>query len=159
VIGMRGRKPKPTQIKILEGSFVKNPQRQNTREPDAPDRLPRCPSHLNDVGKKKWRETLALLKEMGIASAAYADLLELYADTYSSWRDAREKVLKLGIATITKVDGSFVIQRNPFETAMHKYRDALMKIEAELGLTPSAKSRLHRPEKQGSGVSARKRKA
>ena len=156
---MRGRKPKPTNIKILEGSFVKNPQRQNKREPDAPDRLPRCPSHLSAVGKKKWRETLALLKEMGIASAAYSDLLELYADTYSSWRDAREKVLRIGIATVTKVDGNPVIQRNPFETAMHKYRDALMKIESELGLTPSAKSRIHGPEKSGSVVSARRREA
>jgi len=157
---MRGRKPKPTNLKILEGSFIKNPQRRNTSEPEAPDKLPRCPSHLDAAGKKKWRETLAILKEMNIASTAYADLLELYADTYSRWRDAREKVLKVGIATVTKdTDGNVTIRRNPFETAMHKYRDALVKIEAELGLTPSAKSRLHGRERQGSGVSARKRNA
>ena len=52
-MAQRGRKPKPTAMKELEG----NPGRRqlNENEPRPERRAPRCPSWLEDEAKKEWR--------------------------------------------------------------------------------------------------------
>ena len=45
----RGRKPKPTAVKIDEGNPGK--RRINGREPKPPASLPDCPAHLSDEAK------------------------------------------------------------------------------------------------------------
>lgn len=141
---------------MLSGAFDKNPQRRNHREPDAAADEPQMPGHLSDTAADKWQETAERLREMGILSDTYADVLELYATTYARYREAQSMIDRIGIAIVHKLDGKVTITRNPFETASHKYRDALVKIESELGLTPSAKSRINSPKK-AVGISTRKR--
>ena len=154
---MRGRKPLPTELKVISGAYTINPQRRNHNEPDAPNDEPECPDHLDAMARNKWNEITGYLREMNILSAAYSDLIELYAETYSMYRQAMEKVVRVGIATVSKdKNGNATIHRNPFETAAQKYRDALLKMESELGLTPSAKSRLH-VDKKKAEISTRKR--
>lgn len=50
-MAQRGRKPKPTAVKVLEG----NPGKRslNTREPQPEKKAPRCPSWLEDEAKKR----------------------------------------------------------------------------------------------------------
>ena len=51
----RGRKPKPTALKELEGNPGKRPL--NDREPKPEKKAPPCPKWLNDDAKKEWRHT------------------------------------------------------------------------------------------------------
>jgi len=49
-VAQRGRKPKPTAVKVLEG----NPGKRslNTAEPKPEKKAPRCPSWLEDEAKE-----------------------------------------------------------------------------------------------------------
>ena len=49
----RGRKPKPTAMKELEGNPGKHPM--NTSEPKPNKKAPACPKWLEPEAKKEWR--------------------------------------------------------------------------------------------------------
>lgn len=155
---MAGRKPKPTKLHVLNGSYAINPNRQNKNEPEASKSKPRCPRGLTADGKKAWKEIAGLLDEMGMLSSSYAHLLESYAETYSLWKEAMRKVTHTGICLVSRKNGEIKITRNPYESAAHKYRDALLKMQTEMGLTPSAKSRIHVEQKERK-VATRSRRA
>ena len=52
-MAQRGRKPKPTAVKVLEG----NPGKRslNTGEPKPEKKAPRCPAWLEDEDRKSTR--------------------------------------------------------------------------------------------------------
>ena len=52
----RGRKPKPTAIKELEGNPGKHPL--NASEPKPKKKAPACPKWLEPEAKKEWRSNL-----------------------------------------------------------------------------------------------------
>ena len=86
----------------------------------------------------------------------------MYAETWAVYRDATRKVRQLGSALIDIGEPDKVtkkkkvtVKTNPMERVMRQSRQDLVRMEIELGLTPSAKSRLIVPKR--AGVSARKR--
>lgn len=152
----RGVKPLPTEWKVITGAYDKNPQRRNKFEPDTPTDEPTMPEELDVIGRNKWQETVGLMRQMGTLSVAYSDLLSLYAETWSLYGKTVKQVQKLGAAIPQKdKDGNVKLRPNPFEVSMRATRLQLIRMEAELGLTPSAKSRLMVMKK--AGVSERKR--
>ena len=52
----RGRTPKPTAIKQLEGNPGK--RQLNTNEPKPKQKAPTCPKWLDDEAKKEWKLSL-----------------------------------------------------------------------------------------------------
>ena len=52
-MAQRGRKPKPTALKELEGNPGGRPLNHN--EPKPAKKAPRCPSWLEDEAKKEWK--------------------------------------------------------------------------------------------------------
>lgn len=151
-----GTRPLPTEWKVITGAYDINPQRRNKLEPDAPAAEPTMPETLDAAGQRKWTETVDLMRQMGTLSIAYADLLGLYAESWAIYCKTVKQVQKLGAAIPQKdKEGNVKLRPNPFEVSMRATRLQLIRMEAELGLTPSAKSRLMVMKKQG--VSERKR--
>lgn len=64
----RGRKPIPTEIKILEGNPSKRPL--NTHEPKPLKKAPPCPKWLEAEAKKEWRRLAKALEAMGVLTEA-----------------------------------------------------------------------------------------
>ena len=64
-MAQRGRKPKPTAVKVLEG----NPGKRslNTGEPKPEKKAPRCPSWLEEEAKKEWKR---MAKQLSSSSAS-----------------------------------------------------------------------------------------
>ena len=60
-MAQRGRKPKPTALKMLEGNPGGRPL--NTKEPRPEKKAPRCPSWLEDEAKKDDVELVRLDSE------------------------------------------------------------------------------------------------
>lgn len=60
---MRGRKPKPTMLKVLSGKPGK--RKLNRDEPTAPG-IPDCPGFLDAVAKEEWNRCEKLLSEMNV---------------------------------------------------------------------------------------------
>ena len=59
----RGRKPKPTAMKELEGNPGKHPL--NTSEPKPNKKAPACPKWLEPEAKKEWRRLAKQMEAMG----------------------------------------------------------------------------------------------
>ena len=130
----RGRKPKPTALKKLEGNPGKRPL--NDLEPMPKVTMLRCPNWLEPEARKEWRRLAPVLIDAGILTTADAVTFAGYCQSYARWRKAEEQVTKLGM--VYEVDGK--LRPNPY-IAIAKSEFAEVKaMAAEFGLTPAART-------------------
>ena len=90
-MAQRGRKPKPTAVKVLEG----NPGKRslNTAEPKPEKKAPRCPSWLEDEAKKEWKRMSKQLEQLGILTEIDMAAFAGYCQAYARWKEAEEFIL------------------------------------------------------------------
>src|SRR5438128_644383 len=139
---MRGRKPKPTLMRTLEGNPGK--RRLNDREPRPSAGIPRCPKFLDDEGKAEWFRTAKVLKDMGLLSQADRTALAAYCTCYSRWIHAEEQVKKFG--SIVKSPEKGFPMKSPYLVIADQAMEAMRKFMVEFGLTPSSRSRIRVPD-------------
>ncbi|TWT30141.1 Phage terminase, small subunit [Blastopirellula retiformator] len=135
---MKGRKPKPTVLKIREG----NPGKRaiNKAEPNAPDDVPSCPDFLDEVAQEEWHRIARILSDMGLLSTADRAALAAYCTVYSRWVHAEEQVRKFG--TIVKSPDKGFPMKSPYLTVADQAMETMRKFLVEFGLTPSSRSRI-----------------
>jgi P27 family predicted phage terminase small subunit len=136
---MRGRKPKPTRLKILNGNPGKRPL--NDSEPRPPSGAPTCPAHLDAEAKKEWRRVAKLLDGMGLLAKTDRAALAGYCVAYSRWVKA-ELILR-DTGEILKAKDSGQPFQNPWLAVANRAQEQMSKYLAEFGLTPSSRVRLH----------------
>lgn len=134
-MGRRGVKPLPTALKVLHGSFIKNPQTRNKQEPEAPDGRPRCPAHLPAIAKTRWTHICKMLEAMNMQTPANLDALEVYCKTYATWRDAVKILHDEGLVIGDKV--------NPMQRVVKDCSEVMIRLLVQFGLTPSSRSTIH----------------
>ncbi len=139
---MRGRKPKPTVLKILEGNPGRRPL--NEREPQAPAEVPECPDFLDDEARAEWFRMAPVLEEMGVLTPADRAALAAYCTAYSRWVTAERQVQRLG--TIVKSPLKNFPMKSPYLTVADQALETMRKFMVEFGLTPSSRSRIRVPE-------------
>jgi len=139
---MRGRKPKPTALKTLEGNPGK--RRINDREPEAPHAVPDCPEHLDDVARAEWFRTAKVLMDMGLLTLADRAALAAYCVAYSRWVHAEQQVKKYG--TVVKSPTKGFPMKSPYLTVADQAMESMRKLMVEFGLTPSSRSRIKLPD-------------
>lgn len=144
---MRGRKPKPTTLKILEGNPGRRPI--NDREPMAPAEVPECPDYLDDEAKAEWFRMSAVLRDMGLLTQADRAALAAYCVLYSRWVAAERQVQRLG--TIVKSPLKNFPMKSPYLTVADQALEEMRKFMVEFGLTPSSRGRIRLPEDSPAG--------
>ncbi len=82
----RGRKPKPTAIKILEGNPGK--RQLNEHEPQPMKKAPSCPKWLEPEAKREWRRLAKTLEAMGVLTEADMAAFAGYCQAYARWKEA-----------------------------------------------------------------------
>ena len=137
---MRGRKPKPTVLKLLDGNPGKRPL--NDREPMAPQGVPEPPKWLDDVARAEWSCITKLLDGMGILSLADHTAVEAYCTLYGRWVQAEAQVRKSG--TVVKSPNGYPML-SPYLIVANHALEQMRKLQVELGLTPSSRSRIRLP--------------
>lgn len=138
---MRGRKPVPTTLKLLQGNPGRRPL--NAAEPAPPVTIPACPEFLDDVARGEWSRTATLLAEMGLLTAADRTALAAYCVAYSRWVEAEAQVKKYG--TIVKSPEKGFPMKSPYLTVADQALETMRKLMVEFGLTPSSRSRIRVP--------------
>lgn len=133
----RGRKPKPTALKVLEGNPGKRPLNKN--EPKPEKKAPRCPSWLEPEAKKEWRRMSKRLEELGVLTQVDAAAFAGYCQAYARWKEAEEFLSKHG--TIFKTPSGY-IQQVPQVSIAQTYLKIMKDFCSEFGLTPSSRSRI-----------------
>jgi P27 family predicted phage terminase small subunit len=138
---MRGRKPKPTALKILYGNPGK--RRLNENEPKPPNEIPEPPDHLDDVAKKEWARITVLLSQLRLIAQLDMAGIAAYCVAFSRWADAEKKVAKHGIIVISP--NKKLPMKSPYLCVAKAAMEAMRKMLGEFGLTPTSRARLQVP--------------
>ncbi len=137
---MRGRKPKPTALKLLAG----NPGKRalNKHEPQFP-RLTHAdaPAWLDDLGREMWNWLAPHLIEKGVATEVDLHNLEAFCCAYARWRMAEAAIRQHGL-TLPTHNGQ---QKNPAVTVANEAMRQMTLFGSTLGLDPVSRSRIKVP--------------
>lgn len=171
---MKGRKPKPSHLRLIEGNRGKRPV--NDREPVPRRERPSAPAHISDAAREVWGQAVLILDEMGILTAADVFAIEILCEALADHRACGETIkecaasaraaAKDGQETDFTTDGRYYRTINQAGGVMWRAHpavalraDADRRIKAwcaEFGLTPSARSRIVTGEAdRGDGIAAR----
>ncbi len=134
---MKGRKPKPTELKKLAGNPGRRPLNEN--EPKIRAGKPRCPGHLNDYAKGVWKRVAPLLYEAGLLTLIDRDMLAAYCIEVGRSIEA-EEILKETSNVIRNSNNNLVV--NPWVRIGDRARETYTRLAVEFGMSPSSRSRV-----------------
>lgn len=138
-----GPKPKPTVLKLITGS--KRPI--NHAEPKPKPALPRPPAELSDDALIEWKRVSRQLLVLGILTLIDRGTLAAYCQAHGRWLQAERALAdmakrdQLTSGLMIKTHHGNVIQ-NPLVGTANKAMNDMVRFAAELGMTPSARSRV-----------------
>lgn len=138
---MAGRKPLPTQLKLVKGTA--RPHRMNPAEPKPVVATPPPPDHLDEPAAAKFTEMAELLARHGVMTELDVGALARYVVIWRRWLEAEAEVKRRG--PVVKTVGGNIIQ-NPFLAVANKCLAQMGQIESEFGLTPSSRTRVRMAE-------------
>ena len=141
-MGRRGPAPVPTGVLRLRGTL------RNDRvygEPKPNGGVPKCPAWIADEAKSAWRQLAPDLVACGLLTRLDRNALSRYCTLWARWRKAEEFIAKHGEVYTLKdsTGGARCVMQFPQVAIAHRLSLALTKLEAEFGMTPSGRSRLH----------------
>lgn len=138
---MRGRPPKPTKLKLLNGNPGGRPL--NDAEPRPGPGLPKCPSFLDSAAKAEWKETCDELAAMGLLAKSDKKVIASLCQAWATFKATTERLRKEGRYYTVR---GYEVAR----TAVAEQREAMKQIRefsSVLGLDPSSRTRIHVPPK------------
>ena len=131
-----GRKPKPTNLKKLQG----NPGGRPLGNEPAPDVcIPSPPEHLNPDAIIEWNRITPLLETMGLITLSDMAAIAAYCQNYGRWVEAEKLVASDGM--IVYSDSGYP-SHHPSVSIANNAMDKMYKFLIEFGLTPSSRARL-----------------
>lgn len=136
-MALKGRKPKPTALKILEGNPGK--RELNQKESAPTPKAPKCPAWLDAEAKKEWRRLTKQLEDLGLLTHVDMAAFAGYCQAFARWKEAEEFISKHG--TIVKTPSGYW-QQVPQVSIAQTYLKIMNKLCEQFGLTPSARSRI-----------------
>ena len=84
---MRGRKPKPSALKLLEGTRA---DRINRNEPPMPPGSIEPPDWLDETARQHWGELAPILQSAGLLTVGDRHTLALLCDSFSRFQSNPE---------------------------------------------------------------------
>lgn len=143
----RGRKPKPSHLKLIEGNPGKRAVNSNEPKPPTSTGL-KAPTHLNRDGKREWARISRQLELLGLLSDIDRGALGAYCQSYGievAASRALDKHLRTDdgkkFGMMVQTPGGALIQ-HPLVGVARRARLDMVKFAAEFGMTPSARSRV-----------------
>jgi len=134
----RGRKPLPVEIHRLRGSF--RADRHNVNAPQPTSGIPACPKHLNKTAKTEYRRVGKLLAACRVITEVDRAALAAYSQAWARLVQGEIKLHETGL--IIKSPNGFPCL-SPYLSVVRQAAEEVRRWAAELGLSPSARTRLH----------------
>jgi P27 family predicted phage terminase small subunit len=134
---MKGRKPLPTELKILTGNPGKRPLNENEPKPDVA--IPEPPEFLSEIALEEWHRLVPELEKLGLISHLSRATIASYCQAFSRWQEAEEHLREEAYVLMGEKGG---VYQNPWLAIANKAMEQLLKIGAEFGMTPSSQSRV-----------------
>lgn len=138
---MAGRRPTPTNLKVVRGNPGKRPL--NDREPNPVKGIPTPPKHLSPKAAIAWERLGSLLGRMGIMTHADGFALERLCEVYSAILDCEETIQEQGrYQLVTTQSGDKMERLRPAVTDLADLDRRFKSLLVEFGLTPAARSKV-----------------
>ena len=137
-MGARGARPKPSEIKKLEGNPGK---REISNHPvySLSDESKKPPPYLGSYGKKEWKRILPLLEKNRLMTDADYIMLAGYCQSGDTWINAEKMKRTYGFTDTT--DKGNIVQRPEVGIANTALQN-ILKFGREFGLSPSSRAAL-----------------
>ena len=132
-----GRRPKPTALRILEGT-AKGPRK---REPSAPIGVPPMPERLavDEIAVAKWHELAGILSRMGVLTTGDGEALATLCEVHSAEQSCLLQLRAGGAVMHTDLGGVKPNPAGPLYRSLVAMKASLL---SEFGLTPSSRTKL-----------------
>lgn len=140
---MRGRRPKPTRVKVLTGNPGKRPMNMNEPRPELT--IPECPNELGPLARKEWERLAGELGKLKLLTELDRAALAAYCGAYALWAEATDAIQKYG--AMVKSPSGYPIQ-SPYVSIANREAEIMMRIASEFGFTPASRSRITTPRKK-----------
>lgn len=139
----RGRKPKPSALKILDGTHRGTPK----REPSAPPGVPPMPERLSvePLAVAKWNELVPILLGMNVLTTGDGEALATLCEVYAAAQACLLELRAGGPVMRTDLGGVKPNPAGPLYKGLVSLQSSLM---TEFGLTPSSRVRLGTKQEQ-----------
>lgn len=139
-----GRKKKPTELKVIQGTFRKD--RHNKHEAKPVGDLKTPPEYFSNAQIAEWTYVLdnapkGLLKKIDLY------VLELWVVACVFHREAVKNIESTGLV-ITLANGNTA--QNPCVSIVNKQATIMIKAASEMGFTPASRSRVSVEESSSS---------
>src|SRR6266478_11040 len=138
---MRGRRPKPTRIKVLTGNPGKRPL--NKDEPRPIPIVPDCPPELGPAAQREWARLIGELSSLNMVTKLDRAALATYCGAYALWAEATVAIQKFG--AMVKSPTGYPMQ-SPYISIANRQAEIMMRIASEFGFTPASRSRISMPQ-------------
>ena len=141
----RGRKPKPSHLKALQGNAGKRAVNHDEPKGDELEELPPPPDWLAPIAIQMWEKIGPWLVSSKILTGSDIANLEAYCAAYARWRKAEEDIDKNGIVVM----GLNSEIKNPACTVANEALKQMASFGSAIGLDPPSRARLAVPGENG----------
>ncbi|KQU53959.1 hypothetical protein ASG67_17900 [Sphingomonas sp. Leaf339] len=134
---MRGRRPKPTALKELEGNPGK--RRLNRGEPKPNGDLYAAPEWMSATQRDGWAYAITHAPH-GLLKQLDRSVLAIWVVAEDMHREAAEKIAQYGL--LTKSPNAGLPLQSPYLAILNKQAQLMLKAGSELGFSPSSRTRV-----------------
>ena len=138
----RGRKPKPTMLRVLQGNPGKRAlnHEEPAYRPGAPDK----PAFLDDFASEEWDRLTEMLAAARVITTGDSGILIVACDAYSQLRQCQKFLKEKGSLSYdaSSVGGGTSYKPYPEAAQLNVARRQYQSALSELGLSPSSRSKV-----------------
>lgn len=134
---VRGRKPKPTEVKLATGNPGRRPVRAGVASVQGD---PEVPPHLTGEALAEWGRVTADMRAMRTLGHEVRAVLAIYCQNWARMLESEAHVSEHGAVVPAPRTG--VPMHNPHLAIANRAADVVARLASELGLTPSSRTRV-----------------
>jgi len=139
-MAIRGKRPKATALKIIEGNLGKRSLSQGLSSKMIENMTP--PSWLKGLARRKWQRICPDLQGAGLMTTLDRTALAMFCVVYARWRLANEHIDKEGLVEQTRRGH---MKSSPYVVISNKSFDQMRSMLGEIGMSPCARARMDVP--------------
>ncbi|HUQ38065.1 MAG TPA: phage terminase small subunit P27 family [Aestuariivirga sp.] len=147
---MRGRKPLPNHLKLVQGNRGKRPIK--AEQVEASPAMPLPPAFLCDDAKQEWERVAPMLYALRLLSELDVAALAAYCQAYATWKHAHEALNTLSHKGLMIRSAKNNLIQNPLLGIANAAAASMVRYASEFALTPVARARLSAPPGGGKNV-------
>lgn len=140
-MGKRGPRPKPTNLKLIQGTYRRD--RGSANEPIPEPVAPKCPTFLKAEARREWKRISSELETLGLLTQIDRAALAAYCSSWETFVNADKVIREKGLTLLTP--NNFEQQR-PEIAIRNKALQQMKSFLAEFGMTPAARTKISVPE-------------